>query len=197
MRSYDAARGYFSFLEVLSWALIVLGTIVAFVAAAAAGSNSAMLAFVAVAPGAILAATGFFCLVFIQSSRASVDSAEYAQQSLQLSRDQFEVSKQLLRLAQGKDTPATYAAPGDATELTNISFDTDASSADLETPPTDTAPDAAGIGSDTSTPAPQSYPEHISFENGRFLVEGKRFWSRADAETHVKEHVLVGDEEHS
>lgn len=102
MRSYEAARSMFAFLSVLSWGVIIIAVI-----AALMGGNalSEMMNYreqtigflLGMIPGAILAFVGFLGLVFAQIGRAGVDTAEYCQQSLQISRDQLEVSKQALR----------------------------------------------------------------------------------------------------
>ncbi|MEM9270977.1 MAG: hypothetical protein AAGA78_18815, partial [Pseudomonadota bacterium] len=123
MRSYEAARGYFSFLSFISWAAIIGGGILALVAISAAGSQPGALALLAGLPGALLAFAGFFGLIFVQSSRASVDSAEYAQQALQVARDQLAISQEMLTLARAKPATAGYTAT-DAPQ--NVSFDTDA-----------------------------------------------------------------------
>lgn len=100
MRSYEAARGLFSFLAICSWIVIVVGGIIA-LGGMSAGSSfgrnaGAMQAVMGAAPGVILAMLGFFGLALVQMGRASVDSAEYGQQSLQVAREQLEVSKQSL-----------------------------------------------------------------------------------------------------
>ncbi|GGD35189.1 hypothetical protein [Sinisalibacter lacisalsi] len=121
MRSYEAARTYFSILEILSWCVIAAGGIVAVVAMAAleemsrgfGGSSIAGLA--GIVPGLGLMFSGFIGLVLTQIGRAGVDSAEYSQQMLKIARDQLEVSRQALR---GPNAPANSfadaveAAPG-------------------------------------------------------------------------------------
>lgn len=131
MRSYQAARGFFSFVEFVAWAALILGIVVAVFGGGAAASasfgNNLVAATMGALPGLAVALIGLYTLVYIQSARASVDSAEYAQQSLKLSRDQFEVSKQLLRLAGGDDTAITYTSDTATTaKLTGVSYDTEA-----------------------------------------------------------------------
>ena len=111
MRSYEAARGLFSFLAICSWIVIAVGGIIA-LGGMSAGSSfgrnaGAMQAVMGAAPGVILAMLGFFGLALVQMGRASVDSAEYGQQSLQVAREQLEVSRQSLQ--QGKQLAASYA----------------------------------------------------------------------------------------
>jgi hypothetical protein len=112
MRSYEAARGLFSFLGVCSWIVIVFGGVVAFgglSAGSSLGRNAgAMQAMLGAAPGIILAMIGFYGLALVQMGRAGVDSAEYGQQTLQVARDQLEVSRQALQ--QGKQMAASYEA---------------------------------------------------------------------------------------
>lgn len=128
MRSYETARGYFSFLSFVFWALIALGAAICVISLAAAGNQSGLVALVAAVPGLMVIGAGVFGLIYTQTSRAAVDSAEYAQQALEVSREQLSISKQLLKLAQGEPGAATYASSSNATEggseLQDISFDT-------------------------------------------------------------------------
>lgn len=102
MRSYEAARSYFNLLSFLSWCVITIGAITAILAVAALGEmsrsfgGSPVAGLAAVVPGVAIMFAGFMGLVFVQIGRAGVDSAEYAQQSLQLSREQLEISRQSL-----------------------------------------------------------------------------------------------------
>lgn len=103
LRSYEAARSYFSILGFLSWCVIVLGGIVAIGALVAVGQasrsfgGSPMAGVAGLVPGAGIMFFGFLGLVVVQIGRAGVDSAEYAQQSLKIAREQLEVSKQALQ----------------------------------------------------------------------------------------------------
>ena len=87
MRSYEAARGLFSFLAVCSWGIIVVGGIVAVTAFAAVGSALGgspgdMKLLLAALPGVGISLVGLYGLAMVQMARAGVDSAEYGQQSL-------------------------------------------------------------------------------------------------------------------
>ena len=162
MRSYEAARGYFSFLGVVSWVGIVGGGLLAL--SSLASSAATMLA--GISAGAILMCFGFFGLVFVQSSRAAVDSAEYSQQSLQVSRDQLEVSRQLLKLAEARDAAPGYAEATKTSELQNISFDTNEPA--------------------NSTPAQdENFIEYQDYkiikQGGRFIVNDQSFISQMEA----------------
>jgi hypothetical protein len=113
MRSYEAARGLFSFLEVCSWGIIVIGGIVAVAAGAAlssgfGGNPSARALIFALMPGAGISLVGLYGLAMVQMARAGVDNAEYGQQALGVARQQLEVSREAL--TQGKQLPASYAA---------------------------------------------------------------------------------------
>ena len=113
MRSYEAARGLFSFLALCSWGIIIVGGIVAIAAGAAlssalGGNPSAMKLVLAFMPGAGISLVGLYGLAMVQMARAGVDSAEYGQQALGVARQQLEVSQQAL--AQGKQLAASYAA---------------------------------------------------------------------------------------
>lgn len=113
MRSYEAARSLFSFLAFLAWSVVVVGGLVAIVSAAgvsqysryAGGGSAALLAML---PGAGIAIAGFILVAFVQMGRATVDTAEYTQQMLKLSRAQLEISKQSLN--QGKALEQGFAA---------------------------------------------------------------------------------------
>ncbi len=59
-------------------------------------------------PGIGIGITGFILVAFVQMGRATVDTAEYTQQMLKLSRDQLEVSKQSLKVQ--NSAPQTFAA---------------------------------------------------------------------------------------
>ena len=136
MQSYKAARSYFSVAGFVAKGAISLGILIALIAASAVSKSGIGVMAISAAPGIILAMLGNFILVNIQTARATVDSAEYAQQSLKLSRDQFELSKQMLALAQPASSPSGYAAETASNDLPNVSFDTEAPTkiADQEAP---------------------------------------------------------------
>jgi len=103
MRSYAAARSYFSFLSFVSWCVIILGGIVALGSLAAIGQmsrsfgGSPLAGLAGLIPGIAILFAGFMGLVLVQIGRAGVDSAEYAQQNLEIAREQLNVSKQGLK----------------------------------------------------------------------------------------------------
>ncbi len=113
MRSYQAARSYYSFLEFLSWCFIVFGVIVAIVAITAMSQvsrgfgGSSSLGIAGLIPGLMVSFMGLIGLILAQSGRAQVDCAEYAQQALQVSRDQLEISMRLFK--QGNKKEQGYA----------------------------------------------------------------------------------------
>ncbi len=113
MRSYEAARTYFSFLAFLSWCVIILGVIVAIGALTALGQmsrsfgGSPMAGLAGLIPGIAITFLGFLGLVGVQIGRAGVDSAEYAQQGLKIAREQLEISRQALK--QGSILEKGYA----------------------------------------------------------------------------------------
>jgi hypothetical protein len=100
MRSYEAARALFSFIAFLGWLTIIAGIMALVIGAAFAGNSRMDFAFVAVVPGILITITGFLTVAMAQIGRAGVDSAEYAQQMLQVSRDQIDLSKQMIRQGQ-------------------------------------------------------------------------------------------------
>lgn len=105
MQSYEAARGLFKFLGVCSWGVIGIGAIAALTGLGAGGGVQAT---IGLAVGALVAVAGFYGLALVQMARAGVDSAEYAQQALKVSRDQLELTRQALE--QNRKAEATYAA---------------------------------------------------------------------------------------
>lgn len=129
MRSYAAARGMFSFLAGVSWVIIVGGLLMALIAASASGGQSAFggrpsgaMVLLSTVPGLLAAFIGFLGLVGVQIGRATVDSAEYGQQALDVARKQLEVSRQALKqgavleqgyatLAAAKETQHAPSAP--------------------------------------------------------------------------------------
>jgi hypothetical protein len=187
MRSYEAARRYFGILEFFAWCLVLIGgfvVIAAIVAMAEAnqqfGGPPTFMIFVATGlPGAGVAFAGLLGLVFAQTGRAGVDSAEYGQQSLKIARDQLELSKQALR--QGARDEPGYAA--------------------LQTAKQDLQSDAPSSNASYAPPVPESIetdilaPPHdeaidykgklISSENGHFLVGHIRFDSLEEAQQFI------------
>lgn len=123
MRSYHAARSLFSFLAFIAWCLIAGGACLTFLGAALATEMArwnngppALAIMIGVTPGILMMVAGFFSLVVVQIGRAGVDTAEYSQQMLQISRDHLQVSEQTLR--QGETIKQSFEAlqTGTATE---------------------------------------------------------------------------------
>jgi len=113
MRSYEAARSSFGFFEFLARLIIAVGILAAVgigvLASESMGRNvpPPLAAALGTLPGGLIALAGFFGLAMAQMGRATVDSAEYAQQALSVSRQQLELSQEAL--VQGKATAASYA----------------------------------------------------------------------------------------
>lgn len=132
MRSYQAARGYFEFVEFMGWLVVIIGLIAAggagFLASNSLTGNPISLIPLAlsVLPGVAVLGIGFFIVVYVQTGRATVDSAEYAQQALKVSRDSLELSRQMVHLAQGGTTTPTDATSVTASDLKNVSYATNA-----------------------------------------------------------------------
>lgn len=135
MRSYEAARSTFSFIEIVAMLVMAAGVIAAFFGGQAVIGNGLLPALLSAMPGIAVFMLGSFVQVNAQTGRASVDCAECVQQSLKLSRDQFEISKQMLALAKGEKSASGYAAAASESNLQNISFETDAAAAAGEEPP--------------------------------------------------------------
>ncbi len=186
MRSYEAARGYYSTLEFLAWGVIALGAIVAFGGLVTAsqvgrgfGSSASTFAIVsAFLPGVGLAFVGFLGLVICQNGRAAVDSAEYSQQLLKVARDTLEVSKQALRQSGVAADPSFSAAP--QTERPEPPLTSSATFAPAS------ASDANGAKSDAEPAAPISYNgATIGVENGTYKYAGLMFHDLDKAKAYV------------
>ena len=151
MRSYEAARSLFSILTVLAWIIIVVGAIAAIGLGAKAtemaryGGSTGAAFFMGMLPGLLMSFVGFLGLVFAQIGRAAVDTAEYSQQMLQLSRDHLDVSKQSLRQGEAvkhgfetlavKQTSAPFASYADRSAVAGSEIQkTDALSAGAGNP---------------------------------------------------------------
>lgn len=172
MQSYQAARGLFNFVGGIAWFAVIGGGLVALLGGSAAASaarsgNELMAMLLGGAPGAILAAVGFFILVHIQTSRAAVDTAEFTQQMLKVARDAHETSRQLLKLAE-----APKAADYEPTKDTPspVHFDTEK------------ATDAAVAPVSVDVTAKSEYGGYIIKEKAdRFLVGDREFDTLIDA----------------
>lgn len=98
MRSYENARGLFSFLEFLAWGGVLLGIAIIFVSMEAASRNfGGGAGLLAAMPGIAISLFSLIWVAIIQVARAGVDTAELTQQTLKVARDQLEVSKQSLK----------------------------------------------------------------------------------------------------
>jgi hypothetical protein len=98
MRSYEVARKILSFLEFCAWFVVVIGVVIALIGAGGGSRYGGVGAgFLAMAPGIGIGMAGLMLVAFVQMARATVDTAEYTQQMLKISRDQLEVSKQGLK----------------------------------------------------------------------------------------------------
>ena len=90
-------------------------------------------------PGIVIFLVGFVSLSLSQIGRAGVDTAEYSQQMLQLSRDQLNVSQQTLR--QGEQIKQSFEALKTSTaSLSTASF---ATMPDRQAPPAPETPKPA------------------------------------------------------
>ena len=176
MRSYNAARRSFSFIEFIAKAAILVGGILAFVGGNAVSTSGPMAMLAAAVPGIVVAMIGSFFLVNIQTARATVDSAEYAQQSLKLSRDQLDLSKQMLALAKAPDAVPGYATEASADGLQNVSFDTDA--------------ETTAIAQTPHTPVIKTHEyagKTIEQRDDQFFIEDKTFDSLREAHLWVSQ----------
>lgn len=214
MQSYQAARTTFNLLGFVSWLVIIFGLIVSFGGATAVSSSSfgrnlgAMDAILAAMPGVGIALSGLIGLALVQMGRAGVDSAEYSQQSLEISRKQLELAQQAALLP-GTGLAASYASqiPEPNVEPTPVTEPPTSESTyqtDKPEPQDEARSDAVQDGellqdTEVEMPALMVEPpasqlpdvsEHVSYKDGKYFVGGKRFWSRPDAEHYAREQLL-------
>ena len=212
MRSYAAARKLFNILEFLSWIVIVLGLIVAF-GGATAGANFGMAAgglqaIIASLPGVALSLAGLYGLILVQISRASVDSAEYAQQSLKIAREQLEISREAQLRARAQPIAYPTTKPSTAVNTTDQSASPEESGgvsyadrAGVSSPEAATNGIDASSGPEavvTAKPNALEYKpstplvdvsDQISYSSGKYFVGSRKFWSRSEAEAYAREQL--------
>lgn len=175
MQSYSAARSLFTFLAAIAWCAILGGALLAFMAAIFLSQfNTSFPALISgTLPGIVIALFGFLVLVQVQMGRASVDSAEFGQQALQVARDQLAFAKQVHFETSGK--AATPAASSRTYQPSNF-----ASAA------------AATTAEELSTaPTPQTITENgpaaiFKDPQGNYRVEGKSFDTLEDAQKFIE-----------
>lgn len=159
MRSYEAARTYFNIFGFIAWAVIIIGGIVALAGLGAGsqanfyGQRSTGVALASALPGVGVMIFGFLLLVGVQVGRATVDSAEYAQQSLAIAREQLEISQRAERQRNGSAQGFADVKPA-------------ATSSGLRTPP-------ASFSSDSAPQATASTQPTISADDSVIEYRGK------------------------
>lgn len=204
MKSYEAARGLFSFMSFCAWAIIVLGVIIGLMGASAAqsfgGNPNPLQVVLGALPGIVMAISGLLGLAMVQMGRSSVDTAEYAQQSLAVSRDQLEISRQILE--QSTTRSASYKTDKRTAPNPTSAFEDDAgvSYADvkpiashagenqpaaIETLP-DEVPSQPALEQNDQVPLPPVRQE-IVYRNGKYLVGEVEFMSRKAAVQHQED----------
>ena len=179
MRSYEAARTLFSFLAFCAWSVVIIGVLVALIGAGGGsrygGAGAGLLAMV---PGIGIGIAGLLLLAFVQMGRAGVDTAEYTQQMLKISRDQLDVSKQSLK--QGDAFQKSYSSLNKETKDTpqNPGYTSKAAKPEKAAPSLETP--ISNYGKKTS------YNGHaISEANGIFHVENAEFRQIEHAKDHI------------
>ncbi|WP_415404116.1 hypothetical protein [Tateyamaria sp. SN3-11] len=204
MRSYEAARGLYSFMEFFSKSVIGLGVLCVigalFMSTSDAGGNIGIIAVIAViAVGLTVGMGGLFGLIMAQLGRASVDSAEYAQQSLQVAREQLELSRQALvqtrptregyRVSpapQQDQEPAQEDAGESEVSYAATSQDADLALAKVDQVQTSLTKENQPLLENTPEVPLATVEDHISFRNGQYCVRNESFAYRVDAEAHVR-----------
>jgi hypothetical protein len=205
MRSYETARNLFSFLGFCAGALIALGLVVALMGGSATqsfGRNAGAAQFILGAmPGIMMAAVGVIGQAMVQMGRAAVDTAELSQQSLEVSRQHMELSKQLLE--QGKTAAASFASLNIQRPIlaanAHSGQDQGASYANQPAHTTSSVEPTSGPAAIQAEPATSTkaitkeeemplapLTSEITYKDGKYYIEGKRFWSREEATKHQK-----------
>lgn len=123
MQSYAAARSLFTFLAAVAWCAIMGGGVILMMALSFVSQfNTQFPAMISAAiPGLAICLFGFLALAMVQIGRASVDSAEYGQQALQVARDQLAFARQVHLETRGEvaapviasSEPVSSSAPTD------------------------------------------------------------------------------------
>ena len=181
MRSYEVARKLLSFLEFCAWFVVVIGVVIAIIGAGGGSRfGGAGAGLLAMAPGIGIGMAGLILVAFVQMARATVDTAEYSQQMLKISRDQLEVSKQGLK--QQSVVPQTFAAAAQ-TESAQEPKNSFANQSD------NTSPQGRMVGNlEPEQPADQSAiyrGKTIRNQEGKFIYKGIRFDTLLAAKEHI------------
>jgi len=181
MRSYEAARSLFSFLGFIAWSVIIIGVLVALVGAGGGsrygGAGAGLLAMV---PGIAISIAGFIDLAFVQMGRATVDTAEYTQQMLKISRDQLEVSKQSLARNNVNQTSFQTAITQNKATTNSKGYRTDSvdelTHLNAETPKFDNMPEKDDF----------FYRMRLVKTNGReYMYDGEMFETSKEAKKYI------------
>lgn len=201
MRSYGAARGYFSLLGFLAWCQIFGGGFIAFAAVGIAselsrfsGPPSVVTISIAAMPGVLICLFGLFGLAMVQNGRATVDMAELTQQMLKVARDQLEVSQQALQ--KGGSAAQSFEAIAAATDIAGGGGHRSAKASEW-----------AEASDDNQQPALETSEvtrgarglltyngQTIAKAGGSYLVDGIAFASLDAAKKHIDKNPLLNSE---
>ena len=186
MRSYEAARTLFSFLAFCAWSVVVIGVLVALIGASGGSRyGGAGAGFLAMVPGLGISIAGLLLLAFVQMGRAGVDTAEYTQQMLKISRDQLEISRQALTV--GGEKPKLFEATK-GQEKSGSGFNRTGFAKNGE------ARNDGKVAAQIPAPKPDMLEgetldylgQTISHERGMFLVGGQSFNSLSYAKNYAE-----------
>lgn len=136
-------------------------------------------------PGVNIGITGFLLLAFVQIGRAGVDTAEYSQQMLQISREQLEVSRQGLK-AEQKAPKRFEAIKNQGTPTTGFQQADFADDAEK--------PENTGSPSEAALPVPEIREgetilyqgQAITQKNGVYITGGETFNRLLFAKSHIE-----------
>tara|TARA_R110002074_G_scaffold104113_4_gene224731 strand:- start:8554 stop:9174 length:621 start_codon:yes stop_codon:yes gene_type:complete len=191
MRSYENARGLFSFLEFLAWGGVLLGIAIIFVSMEAAsrsfGGGAGLLAAM---PGIAISLFSLIWVAIIQVARAGVDTAELTQQSLKVARDQLEVSKQALK--QGDIAQRSFAALSASNQSASLGVEPQTAQPTFADVPTTT--NATHIEVSGETEEPKVVGKFLSYKgqsgeliDGKWHLNGIAFESREKIASYIDE----------
>jgi hypothetical protein len=187
MRSYHTSRLLLSIFEWVVWIVIFIGLFLAFYLAdqvpdvIRGRSTPLSTKMTAATPGLILSLIGLICVLLIHHARSVIDTAELTGQILKTSRDQLEVSRQLVRMARSQAQTYTEQAKPKPDE---------APTGYGAAPASTSAPSKA----EPRTPTGPSFVSHqgktIKVEDGKYLYNDIPFDSLEKAQEYIDQFIL-------
>ena len=173
--NYGTARGVLAFAEIVLWCGVGLGVIIAVVAGGAASRGFGSSGLLAALPGIAIAVVSFIGVVLTQMGKATVDTADYNYQMLEVARQQLAVSHKTLSAT---SPPTSFADQPPA----NPNSASSPASAPKALPGTYRAPI-------TDHPDWEYKGRQIHKTDRGFVVEGRTFATLDQARSHVDQGI--------